>query len=468
MKQKASKITVKAAKSKHVDKKRLLKTFGLLLGLIILVALGLFLIQQYNSKYPAEGIAGKAYADLSAEQKQGYNVCYKEGKCAALLSTAQQTKNYAEYRTCSKGCYSQALAQKPEDFYCTDSDGVNFTNKGIVTSYFYPRGKEDYCLEINGKNYLFEGKCAGNKAIFVQKNCGEMGSYGCEGGKCVEMHPTFNSILQEPISQEWINQFNADFKIEFKAYVPIIEYPDGGWGWDETNKIEFTAEEKDILTKALYKAVYSMSRVDSYFTKPLPWTSSQSYYSWLKNSVGTIIFYADPNSLNSAPPGKIRLNGYNIINNVNNGMLTTWFNQDLNSPNIGQGIMLLITILTHEARHNDKIKHVSCKNSNNMDENLKTMGAHGVNVMLRHWMKYLLPAELVQSAYDEKVDWMFQHDSFLDRMCSLDPIAKTLEQDDLDWVEDVSGHPLDFNPDIMWTVEFNNELNKNTTLWAVK
>ncbi len=183
--QKASKSAGKTAKSKHVNKKRLLKTFGLLLGLIILVALGLFLIQQYNSKYPAEGIAGKAYSDLAPEQKQGYWACYKEKDCGVLLSEAQQTKNYAAYRTCSKDCHNTALNQKLEDFYCSDSDGINFTNKGIVTSYFYPKGKEDYCLDINSKNYLFEGKCAGNKAQWVQKGCGEMGNYGCEGGKCV-------------------------------------------------------------------------------------------------------------------------------------------------------------------------------------------------------------------------------------------------------------------------------------------
>ena len=40
---KSSKIPVKPAKSKHVDKKRLLKTFGLLLSLIGIVAFGVLI-----------------------------------------------------------------------------------------------------------------------------------------------------------------------------------------------------------------------------------------------------------------------------------------------------------------------------------------------------------------------------------------------------------------------------------------
>ncbi len=181
---KVSKSSGKAAKPNHVSKKRLLKTFGLLLGLILMVALGLFLIQQYNSKYPAEGIAGKAYSDLTSEQKQVYWGCYKEKGCGELLSKAQQTKNYASYRACSKDCHTQALSYSSAQNYCQDSDGMDYFTKGSVTSNFYPKGKEDYCLDINGKNYLFEGVCKNNKAVFGQKNCKEFGKYECEGGVC--------------------------------------------------------------------------------------------------------------------------------------------------------------------------------------------------------------------------------------------------------------------------------------------
>jgi hypothetical protein len=404
----------------------------------------------------AKALTGQGYAQLTSQQKQAFWNCWKS-ECQSLLKEAQQTKDYSAYRQCSLGCFDNAQTST-ENVWCEDSDSVDYLTKGTVTSNIYTNGKEDYCYTFSsGKTYLMEGKCVNNKYQYQQKNCVELGNnYVCEEGICIEEIPTFDSILTEEIPQEWINKFNNDFNIKFSAYVPIIEYPDGTWKWDEANKVVFNAEEKVILKEAFIKAVYSMSRVDSYFTKSLPWTTGQSYYDWLKNSAGTITFLADPNSFDSAYGVGINFNGKNMISNIEKGMLNTWQNQDLNSPNIGQGIINLISIITHEARHNNGIYHTTCKNSNNMDENLKSMGAHGVNVMLRHWMEYLLPEELVQSAYDDNVDWMFGYSSFLDRMCSLDPIAKTIEQEDLDWVNEVSDHPLDFDPETMWTIEFQN------------
>jgi len=80
--QKANKSAGKAVKVNHLNKKRLLKTFGLGLALILIVALGLFLIQQYNSKYPADGIAGKAYSDLTCHKNQP-EAPYHALKCVA-------------------------------------------------------------------------------------------------------------------------------------------------------------------------------------------------------------------------------------------------------------------------------------------------------------------------------------------------------------------------------------------------
>src|SRR3989338_8760886 len=166
---------------KHVNKKRLLKTFGLLLALIVVVAFGLFLIQQYNSKYPAEGIAGKAYSDLTSEQKQVYWGCYKEKSCGVLLNEAQKSKNYASYRTCSKDCHAQALSYSPKQDYCQDSDGIDYFTAGNVTSNLYPQGKEDYCLEITGRiTCLRVSVCkikhSGRRRVV--KNWGSMGVKG--------------------------------------------------------------------------------------------------------------------------------------------------------------------------------------------------------------------------------------------------------------------------------------------------
>ena len=366
-----------------------------------------------------------------------------------------------------------ALTGQANKWYdCQDPDSIStFDKNSLLTKSIttYNGGsKTDRCYTwykgtLKEKTRLIEGICrqtnAGPKFNYWYADCNQKfgEDYKCVEDACVKEIPTFDFILVEEIPQEWIVKFNDDFKIKFSAYVPIIEYPDGTLEWDEDNKVSFNTEEKNLLKEAFMKAVYSMSRVDSYFTKPLPWTNGQSYYDWLKDSAGTITFSADINSLdNSNLINKVSFNGYNIISNINQGMLNTWKNQDLNSPDLGQGIINLIQIITHEVRHNNGVSHASCKGGNNMDDNLEIMGGHGVNVMLPHWMKYLLPEEMVQSAYDGNIDLMFQYFNFLDRMCSLDPVAKTIKQEDLSWVEEVSGFPLDFDPDILWTIEFTN------------
>ena len=212
-----------------------------------------------------------------------------------------------------------------------------------------------------------------------------------------------------------MDQFNQDFEINF--------LPD--------DNFQFTFEEKQQLIRVTQQAVYSMSRVDSYFDKPLPWTEGQSYYNWLKNSITKIQFKPNPNALNTGGGGSINLKGNIILNNVD--AYDEWFD-----PSGGVAMLSQIGIITHETRHNNGIGHASCKGSNNMDENLRSRGAHGLNVILRHWMKHLLPPEIVQSDSSHVFDYLL----FLERMCSFDDVTEILEQEDLDWIEEVSGHPL--------------------------
>ena len=125
----------KTAPTKHANKQRLLKTFGLLLGLILIVAFSLFLIQQYNAKYPTTG----------------------EAKSTLVRA------------------------------WCNDSDNKeDYLTKGTVKSNLYPHGKEDYCYTFpNGKTYLMEGFCKDQKYVYGQKNCWEPGKYKCKDGACV-------------------------------------------------------------------------------------------------------------------------------------------------------------------------------------------------------------------------------------------------------------------------------------------
>ncbi len=132
----------------------------------------------------SEAVSGKAYNDLSSEQKQAYWSCFKDPvkNCQDLLLKKDPT-----YRQCSLDCFNKAKIITPQQAWCKDSDnGDNFLEKGIVTTNIYQQGKEDSCHTFpDGKNYLFEGRCKDNKYQYLQKNCAELGEdYYCSEGLC--------------------------------------------------------------------------------------------------------------------------------------------------------------------------------------------------------------------------------------------------------------------------------------------
>ncbi|MEK6938847.1 MAG: hypothetical protein AABX04_07445 [Nanoarchaeota archaeon] len=70
------------------------------------------------------------------------------------------------------------------DTRCIDSDkGLNFTEKGMTKGIYQSKFavKADSCVN---SSHLMEYYCSRNKVQSITKNCGEMGNYGCEGGKC--------------------------------------------------------------------------------------------------------------------------------------------------------------------------------------------------------------------------------------------------------------------------------------------
>lgn len=267
---------------------------------------------------------------------------------------------------------------------------------------------------------------------------------------------TLNSIVQEEIPKAWIDTFDADFKIVFEPYMELIELPNGGWVYDEDTRIEFSTEEQKIIKDMLYKAIYSMSRIDSYFEKKLPWTNGEAYYDWLKNSLDTINFTANPNSKVGGAAvydmKTIYLDGYTLLDQAGDGALEAWSYQ---FPELLEktGIVFTVNIVNHEVRHLNNIDHSSCRGSDNMDENLRMMGAHGVNIIVRHWITYLLPESMAEKALLENGDGL-KYDGWVDRMCSLDLTTGELDEKDRQWMENISGYPLDYDRDVMWTVSY--------------
>ncbi len=148
---------------------------------------------------------GKGYYDLSDEQKRAFWGCWINA-CHAKLKKAHQSKNYGDYMDCSKSCF--ATAEETTIDFCEDSDGLDYKNKGVVTTDDYLGGSQYDCVKVgdkykcsdncytfsNGKEYLIEMQC-NPKAAYVQKSCAELGNnYVCEKGACLE-----NTLCKEVI-----------------------------------------------------------------------------------------------------------------------------------------------------------------------------------------------------------------------------------------------------------------------------
>ena len=167
-----------------MTKKRLILTVSIALVFLILIL----------GSTEGKSLVGKAFADFSSEQKQVYWKCIKSD-CQELL----KAKQYPVYRVCALNCSDYAGKFTSEQNWCEDSDGLNYTQKGVVKSNLYPSGKEDYCYTFpNNKTYLMEGKCKDNKYSYMQKNCGEMGEWECDikKGACdIIEPPVINAYL---------------------------------------------------------------------------------------------------------------------------------------------------------------------------------------------------------------------------------------------------------------------------------
>ncbi len=165
--------------------------------LLILIAIITILLIGCSS-----AIAGKAFNQLLPEQKQFYWKCLNTDGCSTLL----KDKQYAAYRSCSLNCNEKASNYSLSQGWCKDSDsGADYQIKGIVTTNLEPTGKEDYCNTFSdGKEYLMEGACSGNKYIYYQKNCKEIGGkYQCGSGVCFlpNQAPVLNPIGDKEVNE---------------------------------------------------------------------------------------------------------------------------------------------------------------------------------------------------------------------------------------------------------------------------
>ena len=112
------------------------------------------------------------------------NKVLKENYCVGSSSsiTSKNCGNFGMEYTCQNG----ACAFVP----CTDSDnGANFLTYGKVVSSLYPQGKWDFCTNVSGEQYLYEGTCrySANFSAYttVRQRCKDLGpDYICTNGVC--------------------------------------------------------------------------------------------------------------------------------------------------------------------------------------------------------------------------------------------------------------------------------------------
>lgn len=126
--------------------------------------------------------SAKSLNDLTSYQKQKYWSIWKTN-CQQLL----MNKDYKNYMTCSLNTFEEASNLQEKNAWCKDSDGADYSTKGIVKTDLRPEGIEDYTYTFSsGKTYLFEGACsADNQYFYYQKNCAELGDYEAKNGACV-------------------------------------------------------------------------------------------------------------------------------------------------------------------------------------------------------------------------------------------------------------------------------------------
>ena len=236
--------------------------------------------------------------------------------------------------------------------------------------------------------------------------------------------PDLENVAEIQVPQYWINKFNQDFEI----------YLDDS----------FTSEEKGKLKSGLYKAVYIASLIDSYFEKPLPWTNNKSYYDWLNDAIKGFKF-KDWDEGSWSDEGYIEYDGNNFLENLN----TQEENDIWYDGSAGMGFFSrFIVITTHEARHGDGLHHKPCppgtKTTNNTDESLREMGAHGVSFLFMHWMRHFLPEEIIESHTVQQF-LVYSNKGFLERLCSFDNDTRVLSDEDNEWLKEVSGHYYDYD-----------------------
>lgn len=182
-----------------------------------------------------------------------------------------------------------------------------------------------------------------------------------------------------------IERFQTDFDIFFD---PAVGLP------------PFACEDANHQL-AVYQALRAMSAL--HFDQPLPWTS-YSLYDWLQSAISGIVLTTTDISYCCDSQNRIVLKA----DLLSQPSYAYWYD-----PQSGIGLMSLVGLIVHEARHAEIGGH-TCGNSD--DATLEEMGAWGVQYYLFLWMAEHTPPGLLTPTQREAA--MAHAETALGRICN--------------------------------------------------
>ncbi len=146
-----------------------------------------------------------------------------------------------------------------------------------------------------------------------------------------------------------------------------------------------------LMQRRVYQTLQVMKQLR--FSKPLPWTS-KSLYEWFTGVIDGIRFRSDiDNSYCCSPSSTINIK---VAPNMHYTLTDRWVD-----PKLKGGLMDLVGLLVHEARHRP-VEGGRAHSCGSNDKTIAELGAWGVQYYLDVWLaEYADPDFLGESLYRE-------------------------------------------------------------------
>ncbi|MGB8644315.1 MAG: hypothetical protein WCF84_03710 [Anaerolineae bacterium] len=198
-----------------------------------------------------------------------------------------------------------------------------------------------------------------------------------------------DQLLAQCPSSEKVADINAMLKLSFESDPTVGNF---------VCTAAKGSADLTLLQRRAYQTLQAMKSLQ--FSKPLPWTD-KSLYDWFVNTIKGIRFRSDiPYSFCCDPRNIINIR---IASNTYFLLTDRWID-----PQRGGGLMDVVVLYAHEARHNEGYVHTcpmiqnGAPIPNTNDRTVEELGAWGVQYYLLSWLaNYGDPAFITDPYYRE-------------------------------------------------------------------